>query len=578
MRRSHTKEAIVISEQEERYPLEFDLSHPSIPPRSRLFNWEPAAVGTPFVECLSSYISRLAQAHSVSSLLLLTKEVGRPDNGFASPITTAIDLFQRQINGHGLFVTNLINSLSRLTSRTDLAATTMSRWSEVLPTMALIRTARAWCPACYQDALEDHQIIFDQLVWTLNAVQICPIHKLMLATCCPACAKRIPHLAARFRSGYCTHCLSWLGARGNTSLDIPKQDPEETEWQFWAAIEVGKLLAIFPDIEDPKPESIRDLITQCFGSSKSRYGTAFARSAGVSSGHFNGWKKGDHLACLESLLKLCFRARIAPAEFFSGNLQVAQTGLETIPARYPRNLKDTEGLCPQPLSADDTEKVLRAALGVNPPEPLKALQRDTRWTTRRMRYHFPELCRAVVDRYLTVYKRPVDVERYRAVVDKALTEKPPPSLGKVSNRSGTTTTTLKDCFPSLCQRIIARHHRYRFKLNWKEIGIKLGDYVIQEPPPSLRGIARDLKTNVSALSTRFPELCKVIGARSVRHRKVTREERKKALRDDTFAAILIVKSEGLYPSTARVYRHMRLKSNLGTVHHIVKDIRREMKI
>jgi hypothetical protein len=195
-----------------------------------------------------------------------------------------------------------------------------------------------------------------------------------------------------------------------------------------------------------------------------------------------------------------------------------------------------------------------------------------------MRYHFPELCRAVVDRYLTVYKRPVDVERYRAVVDKALTEKPPPSLGKVSNRSGTTTTTLKDCFPSLCQRIIARHHRYRFKLNWKEIGIKLGDYVIQEPPPSLRGIARDLKTNVSALSTRFPELCKVIGARSVRHRKVTREERKKALRDDTFAAILIVKSEGLYPSTARVYRHMRLKSNLGTVHHIVKDIRREMKI
>jgi hypothetical protein len=44
----------------------WDMTAPVIPPRSRLFHINPVGLGTPLVECLTSYISRVAQAHSIS--------------------------------------------------------------------------------------------------------------------------------------------------------------------------------------------------------------------------------------------------------------------------------------------------------------------------------------------------------------------------------------------------------------------------------------------------------------------------------------------------------------------------------
>ena len=42
---------------------------------SRLFHLQPMGVGTPYVESLTSYIKRLAEAHSVSPGVLLSKEI-----------------------------------------------------------------------------------------------------------------------------------------------------------------------------------------------------------------------------------------------------------------------------------------------------------------------------------------------------------------------------------------------------------------------------------------------------------------------------------------------------------------------
>lgn len=545
---------------------------PEVPPRSRLFSLKPESVGTSEVESLSSYISRLAQAHSVTTNLLLRKETGFTVNGL-SRLTSCIKFFHRQINGHGVFVSSLTSSLSQLTGRTDLSVSTMSRWAHVLPLIALIRPLRSWCPVCYQDMLDDGRTVFDHLLWALSAVTMCPIHKLVLQSRCPSCAKHNLHLSLRSKPGYCSYSRSWLGTREAESSRVPSLASTDTEWQFWASVEVGKLLALAPLIEDPAAGSMVDLIRHCLNSSKTRYGKTFARSAGLATGNFNVWIKGDHLPVLGSLLRMCFRTCLSPSDFFAGNLQIAQNEVERIPACYPRNLKDTADLRPEPLSATDTERVLRAALGLNPPKPLKAFQRDTRWTTRRMRNHFPDLCRAVVDRYQSMYKKPVDVNRYRTVVESAITENPPPCLDQVAERAGCVAGTLKDYFPKLSKKIIARHRQYRYKLNWKDIEIKLGQCIVQEPPPSLRGIARDLNTNVSALARRFPEACKTIGARSILHRKAVLEEKAKALREDVLAAIRTVRSEDLYPSITRVWQHMKLKSNRGAVHQVMKDIR-----
>jgi hypothetical protein len=54
----------------------WDLKPPTFLPRSRLFHQSPIGVGTPNVESLTSYVSRLAVAHSVSPGTLLAIEIG----------------------------------------------------------------------------------------------------------------------------------------------------------------------------------------------------------------------------------------------------------------------------------------------------------------------------------------------------------------------------------------------------------------------------------------------------------------------------------------------------------------------
>lgn len=44
----------------------WNLAPRALPPRSRLYSLQPMAIGTPRVESLTSYIMRLAEAHTVS--------------------------------------------------------------------------------------------------------------------------------------------------------------------------------------------------------------------------------------------------------------------------------------------------------------------------------------------------------------------------------------------------------------------------------------------------------------------------------------------------------------------------------
>src|SRR5260221_14560420 len=52
-----------------------DCEAPPISPRSRLYHLEPVGKGTPFVESLASYVTRLAEAHCVSPKSLVINEV-----------------------------------------------------------------------------------------------------------------------------------------------------------------------------------------------------------------------------------------------------------------------------------------------------------------------------------------------------------------------------------------------------------------------------------------------------------------------------------------------------------------------
>lgn len=49
---------------------------PEVPERSKLYSLEPIGVGTGDVESITSYLSRLADGHTVSTWALLRSEIG----------------------------------------------------------------------------------------------------------------------------------------------------------------------------------------------------------------------------------------------------------------------------------------------------------------------------------------------------------------------------------------------------------------------------------------------------------------------------------------------------------------------
>jgi len=54
---------------------EWDMTIPPLPSRSRLYCLEPAGIGTPYVESLTSYITRLAATHHISPTTLIKREI-----------------------------------------------------------------------------------------------------------------------------------------------------------------------------------------------------------------------------------------------------------------------------------------------------------------------------------------------------------------------------------------------------------------------------------------------------------------------------------------------------------------------
>src|SRR5260221_9664144 len=134
-----------------------DCEAPPISPRSRLYHLEPVGIGTPFVESLTSYVTRLAEAHCVSLRNLITHELlplyGRSylprttdDNN-----TSALWKDSPTLNGINPSTRDFVRVLEQLTLHDNLRFLTMLPWAEVLSCRYLVRRTKAWCPFCYQE-------------------------------------------------------------------------------------------------------------------------------------------------------------------------------------------------------------------------------------------------------------------------------------------------------------------------------------------------------------------------------------------------------------------------------------------
>lgn len=223
-----------------------------LPPRSRLYHLEPVGVGTGHVEGLASYIVRLAEAHHVSTRTLLVNELAPlviVKHKYNDPAKRVSQLCQqwRATGDVTAILSEWVGAAAKLTLREDLHLLTMLRWASVLDLGDLYRPLRAWCARCYEEWRAMGQVIYEPLIWNLQAVEICPWHLQRLRHQCHQCVHPLDVMTRDSRPGHCSRCGQWLGRKkSNWSVENQRLTPEELKWEAWVVSNAEELVAAVP--------------------------------------------------------------------------------------------------------------------------------------------------------------------------------------------------------------------------------------------------------------------------------------------------------------------------------------------
>lgn len=394
----------------------WDLSRPKIPRRSRLYHLEPMGMGTPYVESLTGYLARLAEAHGVGVRRLLVVEIlpllGR--SHLLGPENRGLSAFwqrgTRALNGTRTLARDLVRTLEGLTLRGDLRFLTLLPWAEVLPPRDLIRPYHAWCPACYREWRGAGQVAYEPLLWSLSVVTSCPRHRRPLQSLCPYpdCRRRLPLLAQRSRPGHCPWCERWLGREREPgerpSLPVAEGVglmEEELRWQDWVASSVGDLLAAAPNLSaSPGRQLVAQLIDRQVRQVTGGNGSALAERLGLEMVTLWAWRRGRSIPCLGLLLRVCYRLGTTPLAFLLDDATAATVteGGQAVPPQLPWPSRAGR----RRFDTAKTRSALEAVLASDesPPPSMREIARRLGTHHSFLLQQLPDLCRAISARYL----------------------------------------------------------------------------------------------------------------------------------------------------------------------------------
>lgn len=542
------------------YP-HWQVKSPPVPARSRLSRLEPIGIGTAKVESLSSYISRLAEVHCVSSGILLRREVFAP-NQLKNLSSSHVGLgnVTTQINGTGNIFSVIVATLESLTTFCGLHSTTMQPWGHILSSYQLLRSKKVWCTACYGELLREGKSLYDPLLWALEAISICPWHHEQLCQICPHCNQQLPVLEALSKPGYCSKCRRYLGAPVTTTeyREKNKQLAPTAVLARQAAIFYGlaELLSRSQELTSkPKHQDFISTIKMYIDQEAHGSINLFADLVGIWSGTIRRMVKGTTKPSLEMLCQICSRLNISLFDLLHS------TNNEYTPERINFSFSGK-------IPWSEVEGKLLAALR-DPSRPsLEAVSKRIGYYPAKLKRHFPALCEQITCLYVNYIKRKHQGKwEIQRAFRKALKEQPPPSLQQVFRQLGCQNTGYYyySHFPDLCFAVAQR-----FKAHWhkpfnRDVDRKrLHEILVEEPPPSFSEVARRFGHSREFLRQKFPELTKAIASRHMYYRTALRKEKAERLRQEIREAICNITSSRLYVSERRVKAFVKLHlPNLG---------------
>ena len=498
----------------------WDCTPQAVPPRSRLYAIQPTGIGTPFVESLSGYLGRLADAHAVSVGNLVLRELSTL---VSNPLfhSSEPNIFHARfyaINGLGDPARKWIEALQVGTMRMDLRFLTLLSFADLLWPLALFRRRRAWCSVCYADDRASGKPVHERLIWALRSVAVCPQHRWALEEVCPNCSQRSKPITAFSRPGYCFRCQAWLG--GNTLVG----DPHATDEEIWSADEVGALLSAAPCIGST---SLRNTFTMNFQACVDYIAegnkSAFADAAKIRDERVKAFLDRNCQPQLSTLLRISYHLRIPLMSFLERDLVRAAGSWQEAKERVQK------ARLPSTRSAENIRAELERAASEQPPPRLSDVARRLNYVKPDRLYRLdPKLCRQINSNYQNAVRGPrrkpsekqfCSSSQVQSALEASLAQELPTSpyhvaleLGFVDARS------LVRKFPSLCQAIqmkIDNHNALRIA----DMGRALTAALAEDPPPTLSGMCERLGyCRPVVLRGHFSSLCDQLVERRREHR------------------------------------------------------------
>jgi hypothetical protein len=380
---------------------------PPFLPRTRLYHLAPIGVGTAAVESLTGYLLRLAEAHCVPPGTLVRDEllpVLRPEGLGDLPPASWLGRWGGRLDGPGDLARDAVAALAQLTGRRDLAALTLVPWSTVLATHGLPRR-RAWCGACFAQAVEQGTALYEPLAWAIRTVTVCARHRIRLSDRCPHpdCGRSLPLLAAHARPGHCSWCERLLVLPKHGPAE-PAPECEELQWGCWIAGQVGALLAAGATFAAmPHPLDIGAAIeafTMALGKRHPGTHGAFARTVGIHANLIHQWRTAQILPTLPLLLRMSHALGVSLVQLITGDTAALLEGRAKHPSRVPAPPRTPRN---PPMTPDPAplRQMLEALDVANhwPPLSGAAVARHLACPDAALRRCFPDEWQRLVSRY-----------------------------------------------------------------------------------------------------------------------------------------------------------------------------------
>jgi hypothetical protein len=398
----------------------WDMTAPVVPPRSRLFHINPVGLGTPLVECLTSYISRVAQAHSISPGALQHHEVPKygahRQNIFSCGIKSRARSFTAGINATGTLAADFVSSIGKLTARNDLQYLTMIPWKSLFPSPMLMRGVAAWCPLCLTSWEQAAKPVYVPLLWTLEVVKFCPYHRHPLRFTCPHCSLPQPVLGQCSWVGFCARCKRRLGSdSGKDEAERYAVVHQETpEWEIWVASQIADLIQA--GFHDP-PLATREQLAALVRIGSDLEGlSSFARLLGVSSTSVWEWRMGAKNPVLPASLRLARIFNVTLVNLLTGMVsprELQSLNLEGVP--HWRNLWGSRRSAP--FNKETAARQIDEALRELPPPSLRAFVMRNGYHSVTIQKHFPDQCREIQGRFRDFYEASIQQRQAKKIAE-----------------------------------------------------------------------------------------------------------------------------------------------------------------